>query len=118
MSALVGACRWADVRGGVVRRTFDAGITGGVDGVGDARSSILRRMPRPGVRVAASACVVGRGPRRQRQSTAIATLATVPIPISQKMAAGTAWVRFWRAEPMPSSAPITSRMTSLTAIFV
>ena len=50
----------------------------------------------------------------QRQSTAIAALPSVRTPIDQKIAGGTEPFLRWRPAPMPSSAPMMTRMTSLT----
>lgn len=70
------------------------------------------RMPR-GRGPAASAFEVGGG---QRQSTAIAALAKVSTPIDQKIAGGTEPLLRWRPAPMPSRAPITTRMMSFVPI--
>ena len=66
----------------------------------------------------------GPGPRHpfrvslgQRQSTAIAALTSVRMPIDQKIAGGTEPLLRWRPAPMPRSAPMMIRIASFVPIF-
>ena len=63
----------------------------------------------------AAAASGARGLLNQRQSSAIAALPRVRTPIDQKIAGGTEPFLRWRTEPMPSSAPIASRIEELHA---
>ncbi len=80
-----------------------------VAGAGAGRGAILRARPARR-RAAPAAC------GRQRQRTAMPAFAKVSTPIDQNMSGGTDPVLRWRPCPMPMSAPMMSRMTSLVPI--